>query len=255
MEVSITETEVRKMDNHIYDKLRGFRLKTMANEYMRQDDVPGITELTFDQRLGLLVDAEADARDSARLKKRIKEAKFAEPGAAIESIRYYPDRKLNRELFTQLATNRYIYQPKNVLIVGATGCGKSYLACALGNRACQENYKVRYIRLPDLFTELEIGKLEHTYDKLLKRLHTRDLLIIDEWLLYPLTETQRQSILEVIEGRYRHRATIICSQYDPDGWHEILGGGPIADAIMDRLKPKSETIHVGGKLSMRVRES
>ncbi len=243
------------MDSHTYEKLKELHLKTMAAEYLVQDDIPGITELTFDQRLGLLVDAESDARDNNRLKKRIKEAKFAEPGAAMESIQYYPDRHLNRDIMTKLATNQYIYKPQNILIIGATGSGKSYISCALGNRACQDNYKVRYIRLPDLFTELEIAKLENTYDRILKRFHTRDLLIIDEWLLYPVSEAQRQSILEVIEGRYRYRATIICSQYRVEGWHEKLGGGAIADAIMDRLTPRSEMIQIGGELSMRIREN
>ena len=243
------------MDSNTYEKLKALHLKTMASEYIHQEDIPGITELTFDQRLTLIVDAEADARDNTRLRNRIQEAKFAEPGATMEAIQYYPDRHLNKETMALLATNKYIHKPTNILVIGATGSGKSFLACALGNRACQDNYKVRYIRMPDLFTELELSKIENTYDKLLKRFHTRDLLIIDEWLLYPINENQRHLILEVIEGRYRYRSTIICSQYKTDGWHEKLGGGPIADAIMDRLLPKSETIQIGGEVSMRIREN
>lgn len=135
----------------------------------------------------------------------------------------------------------------NVFIIGATGSGKSYLSCALGNRACQDNYKVRYIRMPDLFAELELAKLQNSYNRQLKNFHTRDLLIINEWLLYPITNQQQQLILEVIEGRYRHRATIICPQYAVGGWHEKLGGGAIAESIMDRLTSRAETIQIGGE--------
>lgn len=242
------------MDSSTYDKLLKLHLKTMAFSYANQDSVPGIRDMTFDERFSLMVDAESDTRDNHKLQRRIKEAKFAESGAAVESIKYYTDRQLNREQFTELATNQYICKPRNILVVGATGSGKTYIVCALGNRACQANYKVRYIRMPDLFTELELAKAENTYDKVLKKFHNRDLLIIDEWLLYQTNEAQRQLILEVIEGRYRYRSTIISSQYEPEGWHEKLGGGAIADAIMDRITPKSNVILIHGETSMRTRE-
>lgn len=241
------------MDQSTLDKLRKLHLKTMAAAYEKQESVAGIWDLTFDDRLGLLVDAEMDARDNGRLKRRIKEAHFAETSAAVESIKYYADRQLNRSQITVLATNQYIHKPQNVLILGATGAGKTYIACALGNRACQENYKTRYIRMPELFNEIARAKIEGDYDRLLKRYHTRDLLIIDDWLLYPIREEQQEELLETLEGRYRHSATIICSQYTVEGWRERLGNGAVAEAIMDRLTSKSVTIRIQGDKSMRTR--
>ena len=123
----------------------------------------------------------------------------------------------------------------------------------MGNRACQENYKVLYIRMPELFNEIERAKLEGEYDRLLKRYHSRDLLIIDDWLLYPVKEEQCEQILEVLEGRYRHSATIIGSQYAEDGWRERLGAGAVAEAIMDRITASAERIMILGDKSMRTR--
>lgn len=120
----------------------------------------------------------------------------------------------------RLASNQYINEPKNIIFTGATGSGKSYLACALGHNACQLGYKVRYIRLPDLLTELELARAEGTYKKTLKRYQNCELLILDEWLLVPANEIAQQDILEVVERRYRYHATIFCSQFEIDGWHE-----------------------------------
>ena len=157
------------MDQSTLDKLRKLHLKSMAASYETQDSVPGIMDMTFDERLSFLVDAELDSRDNRRLNRRIKEAHFPDSNAVIEGIKYYPDRHLNRTQITSLATNQYIHKPRNVLVTGATGAGKTYIISALGNRACQENYKVLYIRMPDLFNEIECAKVEGEYDRLLKR--------------------------------------------------------------------------------------
>lgn len=236
-----------------YDKMLKIHLKAMAHQYQAQENIPGIHDMTFDERLSLLIDAEADSRENATIARRKKEAKLPETSAALESIQYLPDRHLNRNLITSLASDQYIHKPTNIFLVGASGSGKTYIASALGNRACEENYKVKYIRMPDMFNDFEIAKLENTKTKLLKHYHTRDLLIIDDWLLYSITEEQRQIIMEIIEGRYRTRATIICSQYDTTGWLERLGIGPVSEAILDRLTPKSQTIKIDGNESMRLR--
>ena len=241
------------MDQATLDKLRKLHLKSMAASYETQDSVPGIMDMTFDERLSFLVDAELDSRDNRRLNRRIKEAHFPDSNAVIEGIKYYPDRHLNRTQITSLATNQYIHKPRNVLVTGATGAGKTYIISALGNRACQENYKVLYIRMPELFNEIERARLEGEYDRLLKRYHSRDLLIIDDWLLYPVKEEQCEQILEVLEGRYRQSATIVGSQYTEDGWRERLGAGAVAEAIMDRITASAERIMILGDKSMRTR--
>ena len=241
------------MDQSTLDKLRKLHLKTMAAAYEAQDSVPGIMDMTFDERLSFLVDAEMDSRDNRRLSRRIKEAHFPDSNAVIEGIKYYQDRNLNRNQITALATNQYIHKPKNILVTGATGAGKTYILAALGNRACQQNYKVLYIRMPELFNETERAKMEGEYEKLLKKYHSRDLLIIDDWLLYPVKEGQCEQILEVLEGRYRHSATIVGSQYTEDGWRERLGSGAVAEAIMDRLTACAERIMILGDKSMRTR--
>lgn len=241
------------MNKDTMEKLAQLRLPGMLRAYKEQYRLNNIEEMTFEQRLTLLVDAEIDSRHNHLIERLIKNAQLSDKGASIEDIKYYADRQLNKDLIEELATNKYIEKGENIVIVGATGSGKSYLACALGNSACLEGRKVLYIRLPDLLTDLNLGREQGNYKKILKKYEKVDLLIIDEWLLVPANELAQQHILEIMERRYKTKGTIFCSQFSSESWHKRLGSGALADAILDRVLSKSKTILIQGDKSMRSR--
>lgn len=241
------------MNQFTYDKLVQMRLPGMAMEYRRQMDQIAIEELPFDQRIQLLVDAEYDNRHNNTIKRLMTSAKFSESSASIETIHYYSDRNLNKALISELSTNHYIRKNQNIILIGATGSGKSFIACAFGNNACRDKYNVKYIRLPDLLAEFQIARLQGTYKKLVNQYKKCDALILDEWMLIPATDMEQRDLLEIIESRYKTGSTIFCSQFSPEGWHNKLGGGALADAIMDRIIPKSQIILIEGNTSMRQR--
>ena len=159
----------------------------------------------------------------------------------------------NRIRLKKIATNEYIDRHENLIIVGATGSGKSYIACALDVEACNATLKVMYVRLPDLLAELDLAKVQGNYRKRIYQYINCDLLILDEWLLIGTNNAVQQDILEILEKRYRIHSTVFCSQFDVAGWHSKLGGGGLADAIMDRIVSKSQTIKIFGDKSMRSR--
>lgn len=245
--------EETQMNRDTYEKIVALRLPGMAKTYLEQEEMEDILQLTFDQRLELLVDAEVDSQRIHKIERLINNAHFAESKASITQIKYYADRHLDREQILSLATNEYIKKHENVLIIGATGAGKSYIGCALGVEACNSGLKVKYIRLPDLLSELELSRIQGTYKNKIKQYEKCDLLILDEWLLVNTSNIEQQDILEVLEKRYRIHSTILCSQFDVGGWHSKLGGGALADAILDRIVPKSHTIKILGDKSMRSR--
>lgn len=243
------------MNETTYEKMLQLRLKGMAEAYQEQDKEKEYTQWTFEERLAHLIDRESDVKVNEKIKRLIQNANLSENQAYLEGIKYYSDRDLDKDLIKELGTNKYVTAPNNVLIVGPTGSGKSYLACALGYEACLASYRTRYVRLPDLLTEIALSKAESTFHKLLKRYERFEVLILDEWLLMTLNTNQAAELLEIIERRYRYKATIICSQFSIEGWHTRLGGGAIADAILDRLVSKAKVIRIQGHRSMRDREA
>lgn len=245
--------EEMKMNRDTYDKMLLLRLPGMAKAYKEQVDSADINDLTFDQRLELLVDAEVDSQHNHRIERLIANAKFVESKASVTQIKYYENRQLDKNQIVNLATNEYIRKQENIVIVGATGSGKSYIACALGVEACNAGLKVKYVRLPDLLSELELSRIQGTYRNKIRQYERCDLLILDEWLLVTTNNIEQQDILEVLEKRYRVHSTILCSQFDVAGWHSKLGGGALADAILDRIISKSQTIKIKGDKSMRSR--
>jgi DNA replication protein DnaC len=233
------------------EKMREMKLSVMALHFNRQLTDPQVHELSFEDRLGLLVDAEWATRKSNRLTRLIRAAGYPYPDAAMEDIEYRPDRKLDKSLLMRLATCAYIRERHNVILLGASGSGKTYVASALGMMANREFMTVKYIRLPELLGELAIARAEGSYRKVFKSYKQVNLLILDEWLLYHLKEHESRDLLEIVEARYKKGSTIFCSQFDVAGWHQKLGDAPMADAICDRIVHDSHTIVIRGKDSMR----
>src|SRR5215469_15247261 len=185
-------------------KLHEIRLGVMAQHFRQQLINPGMNEMAFEERFGLLVDAEWSARKSNRLKRLIKNAGYSISGACVENIAYHADRKLDKALIARLACCSYIHENHNVIIMGATGAGKTYLGCALGIAANRNFFSTRYARLPDLFSDLAVARADNTYRKVLKQYAQAKLLILDEWLLFPLKENEARDLLEIIEARHNH---------------------------------------------------
>jgi len=227
-------------------KLAGMRLTAMANAFREQLKHPAAASLSFEERLGLLVDIEWTSRKNNRLKKLIQAAKFDQPQAHIADINYTAQRKLDPGLIVKLAECIYVEEKHNIIIMGATGSGKSYLSCAFGIEACKHFYSVRYIRLPELLTDLAIARGEATIKKLLNQYQKVNLLIIDEWMLVALRESEARDLLEIIHSRHKRASTIFCSQFAPAGWHAKIGEATLADAILDRIVYDSYPIEIHG---------
>ena len=228
------------------DRLRTLRLGAMADAYLTQHQDAPTTTLGFDERFSMLVDAEHLFRHNRALTRRLKEAKLRIPQACLEDLDPSPRRGLERALVRQLATGRWIAEHHHVLLTGATGVGKTYLACALGQQACRHGYRVLYRRVPRLFDELALAHADGSYPHVLARYARIDVLILDDWGLTPLTEAQRQDLLEVLEDRDGTRSTIITSQLLRDQWHDYLGEPTVADAILDRVVHRAVAITLTG---------
>ena len=235
-------------------KLHDMKLSAMAEAYRQQMHESAINGLSFSERFGLLVDHEWDIRKNNRLKRLIRRADFPISGACMEDIEYRNDRKLSREHLLQLATCSYITEKHNIIILGATGAGKTYLGCALGMAACRHLFSVKYIRLPDLLDEFSVARGEGIFRKVMQDYKKIDLLILDEWLLIPLSATENRDMLELVESRYDRCSTIFLSQFDISGWHAKISDVPLSDSILDRIVHNSYTVLIGGKESMRKRK-
>ena len=235
-------------------KLHEIRLGIMANHFRQQTLNPVMKELAFEERFGMLVDAEWSARKSNRLKRLIKNASYAISGACVEDIAYHAERKLDKALIARLASCSYIHENHNVIIMGATGVGKTYLACALGIAANRNFFATRYVRLPDLLSDLAISRSDGTYRQLIKLYAKVKFLILDEWLLFPLTETECRDLLEIIDARMNQGSTIFCSQFDVEEWYPKIGEPILAEAVCDRIVHNSYMIILSGD-SMRKKNS
>lgn len=234
------------MNKSTTDKLIAMHLTTMADSFIIQMEDPRMKDVPFDDRFGMLVDMEYNSRKNNRFKRLVKKASLEQPNASILDIDYSSGRKLNRQLITRLASCEYITEFRNIFITGATGCGKTYMACAFGLEACKQFYNVKYVRLPDLLLELDMARSSGDYVKVLKMYANPTLLIIDEWLLLKLNDTESKDVFELIHKRRKRSSTIFCSQYSDDEWYERLGGdnNPLAEAIMDRIKFDSYKIDI-----------
>ena len=229
------------------NKLFEMRLNSMAQTFRDQitDDV--YASMPFEERFGLLVDSEWYRRRNNRLTRLIKKAEYVYPHACIEDINYSPSRHLDKGQIARLSSCNYIRECNNIIILGATGTGKSYLSCALGAAANRNFYAAKYIRLTDLFSELAVARGEGSYQKVIKVYKTVKLLILDDWLLLKLNEIEARDLLELVEARYKRNSTIFCSQFEVTGWFPKIGNDTIADAICDRIVHNAYTIILKGE--------
>jgi DNA replication protein DnaC len=235
------------------DKLHALKLTGMTAALSEQLQMPDIEELSFDERLGLLVDRELTARDNRRLTSRLRRARLKHP-AALEDIDYRQPRGLDRSLMQALASCRWVKEHLNILITGPTGVGKTWLACALAHKACREGHTALYLRLPRLLQELAIAKGDGRYPRLLGTLAKTEVLILDDWGLVQPSAEQRRDLLEILEDRHGIRSTLATSQLPIDKWHDFIGDPTLADAILDRLVHNAYKITLKGA-SMRKRQA
>jgi len=228
------------------EKLREMKLYAMADTCVEQQQAPDVTQMSFDERFGLLVDSEYLSRENRRLSRHLREAKLRITDACVENIDYPAGRKLDKQLVRQLGSCRWIQEHQNVVLTGKTGTGKTYIACALAQQACRKGYHVLYRRLPRLLEEILLARAEGSYVRFLARLARTDLVVLDDWGLVPLQNRDRQDLLEIFEDRYGMHSLVITSQLPPDAWHEYLGDPTLADAILDRVLHNAHRIVLEG---------
>jgi len=231
------------------DKLRGLKLFALADALQRQLGSSQYAALSFEERLGLLVDTECTAREQQALARRLRSARLRYP-ASIENIDFETPRGLNRQVILSLGTGAWIQARENVALTGPAGSGKSYLASACVESACRHGFTAIYLRTPRVLHDLAVSRADGSYGRLLARLAKVDLLALDDWLLAPLTDAERRDLLEVIEDRSERGSTLVAGQLAIDGWHQAIGEPTLADAICDRLLHHAHRIELKGP-SMR----
>jgi DNA replication protein DnaC len=235
------------------EKLQRLHLAGMLKALTEQMKLPESDALGFEERLGLLVDREITEREDRRLKTRLRQAKLKH-NACIEDIDSRAPRGLDKALVLSLSTCRWIHEGLNLIIIGPTGVGKTWIACALAQKACREGYTALYQRLPRWFEELSLAHGDGRFPKLMATLAKTDLIVLDDWGLAKLTAEQRRDLLELLDDRHGNRSTVVTSQLPVDHWHDIIGDPTLADAILDRLVHNAYRINLKGE-SMRKRHA
>lgn len=234
------------------EKLHSLKLYGMANEFQRQLDCPEFSDLAFEERLGMLGDAEVHNREQRRQDRAMKMAKLALPNACVEDIDYRKSRGLDKAYLQSLFTCDWVNRKQHIAVTGSTGGGKSHLACALAHQAIRKGNNALFYRAPRLIEDMEIARLDGSLPKLRLRLMKFKILIIDDWALSPLSPNSQQDLLEIIEDRTGRGSLIMTSQLPVSKWHDYIGEPTFADAIMDRIVHRAHKIELHGGSMRRV---
>lgn len=233
--------------------MQEMHLNAMAKQYREQCENQAYWDMSFESRFDQMVEAEWMQRKNNRIQRLLKNANLKYNNATLDSIDYHEDRKLCKETIMKLASCNYISRHQNIIIVGATGAGKTWLSCAFAHTACRFCISARYVRLPELLDELKASRAHDDFRKALNPYIKPKLLIIDEWLTSSIKESESRDIVELIEARSSTSSTIFCFQIRPEGWHQKMSKSTHADAILDRIIHNAYMILIEGSLSMRER--
>lgn len=228
------------------EKLQAMKLYGMAEAFREQFETADSSQLSFEERFGLLVDRQWTWKESRALTRRLQLAKFKERGV-VEDIDYQHPRGLDRKLMRSLATNEWVRMHQNVLFIGSTGLGKSWLACALAHKACRDGFSALHKRMAELFRELAMARADGSLGQVLLKLSRVEVLVLDDFAMAPLKDQERRDFLEICDDRYQRRSTILTSQVPVAHWHEQIGDPTIADSIMDRLVHNAYRIELSGE--------
>lgn len=236
----------------LLDQLAALRLSAFRQALEAQFASPHYDELSFEERLALLVEQEHLQRQENRLRRRLRQARFQQT-ALVQDIDFSTRRGLQRQFVLQLANNTWIHKGLNLIVLGPTGSGKTFVSCALGRAACEHDFIVRYFRLPRFFQEIQTAQLEGEYPRLIKTLSKTDLLILDDWLRDSLSLTEAQSLLDILDDRYGRSATLVSTQFPVGVWHSRIPDPTIADAILDRLVHNAHRLELQGESQRKIR--
>lgn len=231
------------------DKLQTMKLHGMAHAFRTQLETTDTVQLSFEERFGMLVDQQWLWKENRALERRLRASKLKERGV-IEDVDYQHPRGLDRKLLRTLASSEWVKQHQNLLLIGPTGIGKTWLACALAQKACRDGYTILHKRAAELFRELSVAHADGSFGRLLVRLSRIDILVLDDFAMAPLKDGERRDFLELCDDRYQRRSTILTSQVPIAHWHEQIGDPTLADSILDRLVHNSYRVELTGE-SMR----
>ena len=241
------------LNQQTIEKLHAMKLTGMADALRDQLLLPDMQNLSFEERFGLIVDRQWAWKEDRRLHRYLKEAKL-KLDACIEDIDYQTPRGIDQSVIMRLVSCDWVHHHQNIIITGPTGAGKTFLACAMANKGCREGYRTFYIRSPKLYYGLAVSRGDGSYGKMINKLASTQILVIDDLGLAPMTDSERRDLLEVVEDRHGNASTIITSQLPIENWHEHIGDPPVADAILDRLIHNAHKINLKGG-SMRKKHS
>lgn len=236
------------------ERLRAMRLSGMAEAFAAQMEDTGAAQLSFEERFSLMVDHEWLARQNRALQRRLKEARLGQQ-ACIEDIDYKHQRGLDRALVRSLSGSQWVTSHHNLLISGPTGVGKSFLGCAFAHKAVRDGFTVIYLRASRLFQNLSLARADGSLRELLRKIARADVLVVDDWAMHPMSETERRDFLEICEERYERRSTVLTSQFPVAQWHKQIGDPTIADSILDRLVHNAYRIELNGESLRKAKAS
>lgn len=227
------------------DKMHAMKMASLAEAFERQLHSAEFAQLSFEERVGMMIDAENDAREQRKLTRRLRWARLRHQ-ASIEDVDWHAPRGLDRQVVLSLGRCGWIRDHQNLLMTGPTGVGKSWLACAFAERACRQGHSVYYVRAPRLYHDLAVARGDGSYGRMLARLAKTELLVLDDFALTPLQDQERRDLLEILEDRHERASTLVTSQLPVKQWHEAIGEATLADAICDRLIHGAHKIELKG---------